>query len=298
MADAITARVTPNGMTEEQQKEHDEKMMQVADNDATRITSVDKRDEDSNVDLQQTTNEGDDTEGTKRPDDIPEKFWDAEKGEVNVPALLKAQQDAESALRKDQNQKPTEKEGEGDENGDDDNASATQENVVADASAEFAKDGKLSDATYESLSKVGLSKDMVDSYIAGQQAQVAVMETAVYGPFDGSAETYEKAANWAAENLTEDEISALDVQIQSNNPAIAAQGAKALAERYNADADITPDRVVQGGNNQGVTGEYYKSSAEMQKDMSDPRYKSDKAFRDSVASKIARADKAGIELFV
>ncbi len=168
---------------------------------------------------------------------------------------------------------------------------------MQDASAEFAKDGKLSDATYTALEAQGLDKGMVDQYISGQRALVERVQNAAFGAFENGKTDYDTAADWAAANLTEDEIKALDVQITSTNPAIVTQGAKALNEKWVANRDVDPTVVVHGEGNKGVTGAYFKSSAEMQAAMSDPKYSKDQAFRDEVMGKIDRAEKAGVNLF-
>ena len=315
MVDVVNATVNKNGMTDDEKAKHDADMAAVANAQVTSITSTDSRNPEGDRSLTQQAGDGDDTNVTARPDDIPEKFWDAEKGEVNVTALLKAQQDGEAALRQTQakpddksDDKPDDNASDGDDSGnkpddksddkpDDKPDDADQTNVVATASAEFAKDGQLSDETYTNLAKVGLSRDYVDNYIAGQQALVTTMETAVYGPFDGAKEGYETAANWAAENMSEQEIQALDIQIQSPNPAIAGEGAKALAAAYAANADRDPTVTLTGDSNAGPSGSHYQSSAEMQKDMSSKQYATDEAFRAEVQRKIARADAAGVNLF-
>ncbi len=221
----------------------------------------------------------------ERPDDIPEKFWDAEKGEVNVQALLKSQQDAEAALRKSQtaeDETPAEEQEEA--------PSAEQEaqdNVVESASAEFAEKGELSDATYASLEKVGISREMTDSYIAGQLAVVEKLRNAAYEPFDGE-DNYNAAADWAAANLSESEIQALDVQLTSMNPSIVAQGAKALLDAYSKGADVEPS-AIRGDSNVSTNGSVYKSRAEMMKDMASSRYRTDAGFRQEVMEKLGRS---------
>lgn len=266
------------------QETHEEKMVKVA--------------EENQGDLRQKTKDGEETvvtpQGqaaptvTPRPDDIPEKFWDAEKGEVNVAALLKSQQDAEAAL---QGKKPTEeKPAEEEKPKVPEGTTDEQTPVVAKASEEYAEKGELSDATYESLEKVGLSREMVAQYISGQQALVSQIETAAGEPF-GGLEGFNKAADWAAEALNEDEIKALDIQLTSSNPAIVKQGAAALQEKYAANADISPE-VTLSGNGSPNTGTAFRSSAEMQAAIADPRYAKDSAYRDEVAGKIARSDAA------
>jgi hypothetical protein len=230
--------------------------------------------------------EGDGVIGSQvtRPENVPEKFWDAEKGAINTDALLKSQADAEAALRKGEpapkeEPKADEKEPEG---------TPEQVDVVANASAEWTEKGELSEDTFKSLEAAGISRDMVNDYIAGQQAVVSNLESAVFGPFDG-AEGYGKAAQWAADNLSDSEIQALDVQLTSPNPAIAAQGALALKKRFDAEADVEPS-TIRGNSNTPAAGGSYMSSREMMKDMNSREYRTSQAFRDQVAQKLSRSN--------
>lgn len=284
-------------------EDHEAEMLKVAEQGTTNIKSTSKKDgEEHNIDLRSSDDEENNEnneETTERPENIPEKFWDAEKGEVNVEALLKSQQDAERALREAQGKKPDDKSTNEDDESSEENTNDDdkQKDAVANASAEYAEKGELSADTYAALEGVGLSKDMVNQYIEGQKAIVTSLQNAAFGEFDGSKENYNKARDWAIEHLSDDEVKAIDVQITSDNPAIVAQGAKALAAKYQANADLDPDTTEQGGGNSPTSGAYFKSGAEMQDAMSDPRYKKDQAFRDEVAKKIDRAEKRGVNLF-
>jgi hypothetical protein len=274
------------------QKKHEEEMIAVADGNEGNLSHKDK-DGNETVVTPGSQEQVASNDVPQRPDDIPEKFWDAEKGEVNVAALLKSQQDGEAALRGQNNPEGDSESSEGNETP----AGEADPKVVEAASAEFAEKGELSADTYTALEGQGLSKEMVDQYIDGQKAIIEGIQTAAFGAFDGSKENYDAAADWAADNLSEDEIQALDVQITSTNPAIVAQGAKALAAKWEANRDVDPTVTVHGKGNASVTGSYFKSGAEMQAAMSDPKYGKDQAFRDEVMLKIDRAEKAGINLF-
>jgi len=242
---------------------------------------------------QQAPAQGDQQVIGSRPENIPEKFWDDEKGEVNVEALLKSQQDAEAALRAKQQDEPevpnegTEVPNEGTDTPED---TPTQANVIADADAEWQEKGELSDSTFKNLEQVGITRDMVNTYIDGQKAIVSKLQNAAYEPFDG-AEGYEAAANWAAENLTEAEVQAIDIQLTSNNPDIVAQGAKALLRRYREDGSYEPPSL-RGSGNGGDSGGIYGSRAEMVRDMRDPRYRRDASFRKGVEDRIRRTQRA------
>lgn len=287
MVERVNVGGTPDPALSTKQADHDAAMAKAADGGVSSISSVNKQTGEA-VNLSSTQTEV----KAERPAEIPEKFWDAEKGEVNVAALLKAQQDAEAALRQTQQKPQTEEKPEGEAP----KVEAGQQSAVDAAAAEFAEKGELSEDTFATLEKVGLSRQMVETYIEGQRAIVSNLQSAAYSAFDGTADTYQSAIKWAADNLSDEEIAALDVQLTSLNPAIVKQGAKALAARYAQEADIVPTRQVLGEGS-GPTGSYFKSSHEMMKAMSDPRYAQDAAFRDEVAMKIDRAVKAGVKLY-
>jgi len=280
--DSVQINNDPHGSPEAQeaQKTHEEQMIKAADSGVTSIQG------------QPTATEGEAPTDApvvpQRPEAIPEKFWNAETGTVNTEAMIK-----EEEYRKANDGLPAPKEEEPEVK---DEVQAGD--VVATAETEFARDGKLSDGTYDALAKAGLDRGTVDAYIAGQEALVGQLQSAAYSSFEGGAETFSAAQEWARSNLSEGEIAALDVQLGSDNPAIVAAGAKALATQYAQDADVTPTTTVVGdGGRQTTSGGHFKSSMEMQTAMADPRYKNDSAFRQEVAEKISRAAANGVNLF-
>jgi hypothetical protein len=281
--------------TPEEEQAHNEAMIAKADEGVSEIKTTTTQDGEKATTILTQGEIAAAEEAGARPEGIPEKFWDSTTNKVNVAAMLKAQQDAEAALRathatdKKVEEKPAEDAP--------DAATEGQASAITTASEEFATSGELSEATFESLEKVGLSRDMVNEYIAGQQAIVAQIQTAAYSAFEGDPGKYDEAAQWAANNLTDDEIQAIDVQVQSTNPAIVKAGAEALQEKYAAGRDIDPEVTIQSGGNAPPTGKGFKSGAEMRAAMADPLYKSDPAFRAEVAKKIDVASKSGINLF-
>ncbi len=209
---------------------------------------------------------------------------------MNTEALLKAQQDAEAALRKQQQGDETPNEGnetpEDTPSGDED--TPNQASVVESASAEWDEKGELSEDTLKNLEGVGISREMVQMYLDGMQAVVSNLQTAAYEPF-GGVEGYESAAEWAAENLSEGEIKAIDIQLQSNNPDIVAAGAQALAKRFKEEGNFEPP-PMRGSGNTGPTGTVYTHRSQMVRDMRDPRYRRDASFRKEVEEKIRRSN--------
>lgn len=238
-----------------------------------------------------------------KPDNVPEKFWDAETGAVNVEALLKAQADAEAALRKTQSESASPTDGAETPEPTSTDEPETPEvpetpettEAVAKAEQEYAESGSLTDETYEALAKQGLSKDVVDGYIEGQVAKAEKLTSAAYGEL-GGADEYQAAVTWARDNLSTGEIQALDVLLTSADPSVVAEGAKMLATKYNTDGEVMPTKQISG--DEGTSnGAYFKSSTELVKAMSDSRYRTDNAYRAEVEKKMNNAAKAGVSLF-
>ena len=296
MVERVTIAPGHSGPSDEEVAAHNSAMEKVADDGVSSVTHR-ANGEESPKQVHQadpTPDPNNEPENfvTPRPENIPEKFWDAEKGAVNVEALLKSQQDAEAALRDAQN-----KGNEEPKEGNDDTEATPSDNAIAEAEAFYAENGELNDEQYSKLEAAGISKQMVDSYIAGQLAQVEQLTSSAYGAFENGEADFKSAQEWARDNLSEAEIAALDAQLGSTNPAIVAEGAKALAKQFSENADITPGRQVVGGGNRTVEGEYFESSRQMKDAMASDEYRTDPAFRQKVAEKIARAEERGINLF-
>lgn len=121
-------------------------------------------------------------------------------------------------------------------------------------------------------------------------------ERAVYDAIGGKEE-FVKLAQWAGDNLSEEQKEVYNQAVNQGNEAqavFAAEALRAMREVNNIkthgyQGDVTrPTGADQSSPSQG-----YESTAQMQVDMADTRYRSDPAFRAKVASKIA-ATKAGI----
>jgi len=229
------------------------------------------------------------TDTKTRPDHIPEKFWNAEKGEVDVEGLAKSYTTLESAHDKQEPTPDTTK----------DVGDTTKEvgnELFAKASAEYAQGQQLSDATYGELEKAGISRDMVSQYIAGAEAKNNSLREAAFAPVGGE-ENYGKMLVWANENISEAAQKAFDLQIDSGDPEVIKTAVEGLATQYKANAGSEGD-LIGGDNTPSTSGTFFRSKAEMVAAQADPRYKTDANFRNEVAQKIGRAEQNGINLFV
>lgn len=240
---------------------------------------------------QASGNEGNEGgEKPQRPEHIPEKFWNAEKGEADFEAMAKSYAELEKKL----GEKPAEK-----KEGEKPNGQTAETGEPAalreKANAEFAEKGDLSPETYAEYEKLGVTREQITAYIEGQKAVVTLRQQEAYG-LAGGEEAYKAMIGWAKSALNQAEIEAYDRDVFSADAAVRTNAIKGLTARYEAE-NGKEGQLLGGTGTQGV-GDHFKSKAEMVKAMSDPQYKKDAAYRAQVAQKTANALKAGINLGV
>jgi len=216
-----------------------------------------------------------------RPEWLPEKFKSAED-----------MAQAYSELEKKLGQAPKEdtEESEQSEEKAEDDEEQTEENTseaykaVAEASKEFFEnDGQLSEETYNALEKAGLPRDLVDSYAAGQQALLQSEEGQIKSVAQGN---YDAMAEWANENLPQEEIDAFDEAVTGGTISQAKLAVQGLYARYQNEVGAKP-KLTQGAVS-GVSTMPFKSMQELARAQSDPRYKSgDKAYHEEIDRRLS-----------
>lgn len=154
-------------------------------------------------------------------------------------------------------------------------------------SQEFAAKGELTPESYEKLAKAGYSKDIVDNYIAGQQARAAQFESTIKSEVGGE-EQYNSMVEWAKANLTPAEIAAYNAAVSSGNADQAKLAALGLSAKYGKAVGSEPSRML-GGQKAG-SEDVFESTAQVTEAMRDPRYAKDPAFRAKVQAKLARSN--------
>ena len=220
-------------------------------------------------------------EQSDRPEWLPEKFKSAED-----------MAQAYSELEKKLGQAPKEdtEESEQSEEKAEDDEEQTEENTseaykaVAEASKEFFEnDGQLSEETYNALEKAGLPRDLVDSYAAGQQALLSSEEGQIKGVAQGN---YDAMAEWANENLPQEEIDAFDEVVTGGSISQAKLAVQGLYARYQNEVGAKP-KLTQGAV-AGTSTMPFKSMQELARAQSDPRYKSgDKAYHEEIDRRLS-----------
>ena len=201
--------------------------------------------------------------------------------------LLKAYQELEKKQSQSQEDEPVEDKEEPTE--EETPEVPPTEAALTRASEEYAK-GELSDETIEELSKMD-SKDLIKAYVefySKNQQQVAVQVEAqsIYDSVGGES-AYQSMVQWAASNLSQDEINSYNEVTSGGSAAAVKFAVEALNNRYKAAEGYEAPMVTGSKSAPRVQG--YRSHAELMVDIGDPRYQKDPAFRADVEDKLARS---------
>ena len=159
---------------------------------------------------------------------------------------------------------------------------------MAALNAEFAQSGALSEASMAALAAKGFDKATVDGYVAGQQALASAFQAEVKSATPGGADKYGEMVEWAKVNLSEAEITAYNSAMNTSDKEQAKLLVAGLGAKFSAAVGNEP--TLQGGRPSGSPGDVFESIAQMKSAMSDPKYKTDPAYRRSVAEKLGRSD--------
>lgn len=223
----------------------------------------------------------DNVEVAAKPEGIPDKFYDAETGKVDYDAMAKSY----TELEKKQSGKP-EVEESVEEPKTADEAVEKAGLDMAKLTEEYDTNEGLTDDSYAALEAAGIPKATVDQYIEGQKALVAQAQNEAYSITDGK-EGYEAMSAWAKANLSAEELSNYNTQVNSPNSKVRSMAIRGLHAQFSADSGEGKP-LVHGGATTGNTGGY-SSRAQMIAAMQDSKYKADPAYRAEVEAKVARS---------
>jgi hypothetical protein len=218
-------------------------------------------------------------ETQERPEWLPEKFKSAEDMANAYAELEKRMGQGAGEVEEEQPQQQEE------QTNDNNQEAGNYNEAVVEASQEFfANDGQLSEETYQKLEEVGLPRDLVDSYAAGQQALVQGEEAEIKGVAGGE---YDAMAEWANEHLPPEEIDAFDEAVTGGTVSQAKLAVQGLYARYQNANGATQPKLVQGAVS-GTSTMPFKSMQELARAQSDPRYRSgDKAYHQEIDRRLA-----------
>lgn len=156
--------------------------------------------------------------------------------------------------------------------------------------AEYAKDGKLSDASYAKLQEAGYTKRFVESFIRGQEA-MAEQYAAGIVRFAGGSEQFNRVLSHLQTNDPSTK-EALESAIMRKDVATAKAILNLAGKTMGKAVGVKPVRTITTQGKPAaaapvVKAEGFESKADMIKAMSDPRYLRDSAYTNSVRAKVA-----------
>lgn len=155
-------------------------------------------------------------------------------------------------------------------------------------SEEYAKIGKLSDKSYNSLAQAGIDRATVDTYLHGIKALGEQIGNQVRDAVGGTEE-YSNMVEWARLNYTPEQVRAYDAAVNSGDVQAATLAAKGLRSDYLN--DVGSEGKSYGGDFRGNDdNELFHSNSEVVAAMSDPRYEHDSAYQQMVRDKLAKSD--------
>lgn len=157
-------------------------------------------------------------------------------------------------------------------------------------SKEYNDTGAISKETRAKLAEVGITDEIIDNFISGQEAKAEV-ERNEMAECIGGRQVFDDVLKWASTNISAEEIASIN-QVRDKN--IIKIILKDLKARMEDKEGITPDYTKGEGGKPAV--EVYRSQAEMFEAIANPKYQKDEAYREDVKKKIAASREAGIDL--
>ena len=166
--------------------------------------------------------------------------------------------------------------------------------LITNASAEFAETGELSSEMMEQFSAMS-SQELVDAYIQ-MQGQLPVAESPDLSESDvniiknsvGGEESYQNLMGWAAENMDPADVEAFDALVESGNARSIRLAAAGLRAQYEAQNGFEGEMLT--GRAPVQQADVFRSQSEVVAAMSDPRYDRDPAYRQDVFDKLDRSN--------
>ena len=162
-----------------------------------------------------------------------------------------------------------------------------------DMNVRWQQTGTLEAGDYEQLAEAGFNRDMVDAYLSGlqykqtQDTALSVKEVASIKESLGGEGEYSKMIEWAAANLSADEVEGFNQIINTQPMAAVKMAITGLHARYSAVEGREP-KLIGGRAPKGSTDKF-ESTAQLVAAMSDPKYSTDPAYQRKVQEKLSRS---------
>ena len=162
-----------------------------------------------------------------------------------------------------------------------------------DMNVRWQQTGALEPGDYDQLAEAGFNRDMVDAYLSGlqykqtQDTALSVKEVASIKESLGGEGEYSKMIEWAAANLSADEVEGFNQIINTQPMAAVKMAITGLHARYSAVEGREP-KLIGGRAPKGSTDKF-ESTAQLVAAMSDPKYSTDPAYQRKVQEKLSRS---------
>ena len=158
-----------------------------------------------------------------------------------------------------------------------------------DITQRFTDTGEISEDDYSKLGEAGFSKQVVDTYLDGLRGmgegdEIPTQQIQNIKDSVGGDQAYEQMADWCQQNLSEQEIKAFDKITETADAPVIQLAVEGLYTRYQNAMGVEPDLVT--GRPAASGPNPYRSTAEVQAAMSDPRYGKDVTYTENVYSRL------------
>jgi hypothetical protein len=159
---------------------------------------------------------------------------------------------------------------------------------------QYDQTGELPEEAIERLSQMD-QKELIKSYLqyqqqvssTNQQASLQAEQINAIKQSVGGDAAYAEMTSWAAENLSPAEIEDYNAITNSGNPIAIKFAVEAMSNRFRS-AEGYEAPLVTG--RKGSSGpKPYRSQAELARDIANPMYHNDPAFRADVEDRLARS---------
>ena len=155
----------------------------------------------------------------------------------------------------------------------------------------FKEKGELTPEVIDDLSKMD-SKELVKAYMDfySKNQKQTIEQTAVSEIHNiaGGEQGYNDLVQWASTNLPEQDVMQFNKVAESNNVAAIKFAVEALNNRYK-NSEGYEGQLITGKSPTNDGLKPYRSHAELVRDIGNPLYNSDPAFRQDVEARLARS---------
>lgn len=156
---------------------------------------------------------------------------------------------------------------------------------LAEAFKTLQETGEVNEEVYEKFEKAGVPKELVDHVQELEDYKQANEMKSV----TAEVEDYSALQKWAGDNLSESEIDIFDGIIENGTLDEMKFAVNNLNARMKGSTAPKQSRLIKADAIAQAEGGY-QSTAEVQRDMKDPRYKTDSAYRQAVTRKLSKSN--------